>query len=1627
LASTPEADATVTVQKEVIKRRGVIRSFFASWFKSEAKRKKDQRQRSVTENLEPKMMLSATSGVDTDVNEESAPRTLLIPNSTLQTSNNAHSDVTSKLAPEDMSLYDDFSSEDIDEDKWSVQLASRHNNPSVKQENGKLNIAGKSILVTKSEFVPSAENVITVEGEWTPTGEDMKMLYVNTRSSGEVDQAWGNATDGMQFSANTMGLMRIKDLGLNKTIGTMSLNVELGKTYTFHIEDNGSELYFRMNDANGRLIAGVKTDSTTQSDKGHIVLSDFGSRGYSSYDNIAIAGTPKEVVPEVDDPSSDPDVAEPISSDPQPTYEEMQEHINELKAAILERGMDARVLEQSFLETFDTWDAEKMETIWGDASVSNGKLYVGAASMVQLKETPIRKPGQEKITTIHVEVGGDRFMWRSGATQENEYAGQAVDIIANKYVGMTGPQGDSHPHAYYVNGVYTIVETENDDGIKLVITDPNGKQYNFSYGLHEAGTEAQPTLYSGRGSYIEDITFEVYSSQTLIEELGEAKIDLWSSDRDRAKEERMQEAFTVPGAQSLQERKAYLQDQINNLTLWQMSIETQIGREDVLIVQAAEMRAEAEDIMQRMEQQMGLESQQVIPFIEVKTFSLRPSFDIRYTDMPEGYSLKMDERGSDFHFDISAGSNSISADMPHFGWWGECSIYLVNSDGERIAELWHFGHTEASSPDRTGEGSGGGRIPQIAYVPELAPELRVSDEEITRGEALFIESDARHTDATARRESFLAERSDIQERINTLERQKVPISAMHVSPSIDNQFAVRYMSNRPQTYFEVSMPGGGTIRQTIDHPGGEPNGIIDFSVGTISNVNNGYGNSVDIYMYSDESKTEVLDHFRGNATQEGLRGETNANWDEMQQGYPIYKTGSGEVLETPLRMQTWNTNDVVSDLSVDATTAVTEYLFTGTLSSLDFSSMGGSAASLFANVQIEGDSPVTARFFRGGKEIGSQVLNGEDQLLFDDVDGFSAVIFESATPVTFGLSNVNYTLNDGFDFEVSELSGAENRIIANAIKQDWGIVKDIFTSPRYDRFLNQNHIIQYRANGMGGPSAGAYFLLGGAGDSFSQYTLFTPSSVASSPSLGKVVYYNDDGLFNLSPEFYTLVNSTLIVHVGAPTHIAVQIASGQNVLVRNAATADDLDDLLQRAEDFDPQIVVQKLYMGHHPDPGFHNGITEIQDGETPVLASGNQFYALLTVNNDTGISDTVSIDAYIGSTNTDDRSFVGTYTVAMGAYQSYTLIVNATAPSLNGGTPELIFEVNGTLVAGKHGKKARASEAEVQARRQGFADRIDNLMVEQHGEDSAQRLAFRTNAEETLGVTFDPIIVSGGGSGDNDEGNEDEEEEGNEDGEGGSENPDTTVNSETAFEEGIFQTIQDRVNARLAERLSAMTITERAEARGLLRRKEDGTLDEYFRKIFTNNITEEALNSIVDDSTIEITKESLEEYKRQLEYSKENFSKEVTRLKTQMVDIENSLINSENISTAIGMVINIPKSITTLAVNANSINNTADLMRIFGWEVVGSNIVDVSGEALESSDFFEVDADDSVAFAWVKVSAEALLNYSDPGYYLEHLVFHSWKDQIGYALNFLNEVAPKRLEQYDRWIDSAQEIIDNL
>ena len=1515
---------------------------------------KDRHIPSVTEELEKIMMLSAVS-----IYHDVPPSTVIVTNYPLQVSNPAHSQnsVSSNLTPEEISLQDDFTSNTINEDHWTVKLSKR-NNSAVTAENGMLKISGRSLLVTKDEFIPSTENQVVIEGEWTPVAEGMESLYVNTRSSGEVDSIWGNASDGMQFVANNIGTLSITDLSLNKVIAITKVDLKLGETYSFRIEDNGSHLYFRMKDSTGRLVGGVAVESATQSDKGFITFSDSGGNGHSAYEKIAIAGKVKVVVVDTNEDFSDPDTVEqtlnteepssdkapssvvllqedfngdlsqwtvdesgdgadvhiangmlisansgtvvtkedfrgtaetpitvsglwrpvrdnasnthsmtlhlrsngnadgyssgngvylvaytnndifigqwkdgehtklaqdssralklgetyrfsvtdngsnitvfirdkegneiihlegisddsignggkvviqsrqngmskfddiqiskntlvgngqntesgtvegqnskglgdgvllkddfssdlsqwnvdeseggadihidngklisanlgtvttkedfrgtqdvPISVsgvwtpvrddlsnthsmtlrlrnngdlnnnshqndvylvaytnndvfigqwkdgvhtklaedsskalklgetyyftvtdngstvtvvitdeagnekisltgqtsddirsgdrivlqsrqrgmsrfddlqistvgsadsnavddetsspttetappitgednsvtqtpsvDPQPTLAELQEKIIQLKSAIMERGMSAKILEQSILETFDEWDSNTMATIQGNSSISNGALNLGGNAVVQMIQVPVRQSGQEKITTIHVMIGSnDRFMWRSGATQENEFAGEAVDILTQKYIGITGAHGDRHLSNSVVNGLFTIVEVENDQGITVTITDPRGQSYSFSYGLPEAGSEAQPAFYGWKNCSIQDVTFDLYSSETLIEALGEAQVNLWKLDPQSAREQTVMptvQAGDTPEQrkQSFQEKKEYLQNNINDLTLWYLAVKKSGGSE--------------------------------------------------------------------------------------------------------------------------------------------------------------------------------REMSDIQERIKIQEQQKVPYSAMYVSPDPlhKNVSVVQYMSNNTQTYFEVRMDGqpGMVYRRTIEHPAGEQNGVTEFNIGQVYNGVNGYGNKFDIYMYSDESKTVLLDSIHGHYTNGVAVAQTNGVWSDLDTGRtvenPVVPMLSIEKISGPNILVSYQSPHNSTELALEGG----GYFNTNTKSHEGGASLGT------AMLTFSADNP------SGNYRL--QMIEGRNRHVVDemtltwDADTKSLTRLSDNTEIAVDADSEEHRMLT----EISQLF--DRRTSIETLSTSFSQVSDIFARHLYDE--------------------------------------------------SSFVVDNDKA-----------------------------------------------------------QWYVDQYWTGHPLDGyGEFIKLLDAYEKETSALLRGA---AQIAVNAFNGLSQK----------------------------EAYELLQESQAEA---STHRYIREIGQF-----HIELPSAEELRDEGIRLMISDYGVNMAMHMHDQDDA-RLARDNYLANHSGEDDDPS--PGGGDG----------------GTGGAENTDdseggTVVLSETAIEEGVYQSIQDRVAARLEERLASMTIQERAEARGLIRLKEEGKLDEYL----SNNQT---ATDIISDLETNIT-----------------------------------------------------------------------------------------------------------------------------------------------------------------------------
>lgn len=109
----------------------------------------------------------------------------------------------------------------------------------------------------------------------------------------------------------------------------------------------------------------------------------------------------------------------------------------------------------------------------------------------------------------------------------------------------------------------------------------------------------------------------------------------------------------------------------------------------------------------------------------------------------------------------------------------------------------------------------------------------------------------------------------IVEDSDALHREMIPYSRMFVEPvnhpeNLKNPyFSVRFMSDQPQSYFEIDLTGVGVIgTRTIEHPTGTEDSTVTFEIGQNQRGNYGHGD-VHIMMYTDESKQHLLAKYTG--------------------------------------------------------------------------------------------------------------------------------------------------------------------------------------------------------------------------------------------------------------------------------------------------------------------------------------------------------------------------------------------------------------------------------------------------------------------------------------------------------------------------------------------------------------------------------------------------------------------------------------------------------------------------------------------------------------------------------------------------------------------------------------------
>ena len=508
------------------------------------------------------------------------------------------------------------------------------------------------------------------------------------------------------------------------------------------------------------------------------------------------------------------------------------------------------------------------------------------------------------------------------------------------------------------------------------------------------------------------------------------------------------------------------------------------------------------------------------------------------------------------------------------------------------------------------------------------------------------------------------------------------------------------------------------------------------------------------------------------ATLTALREQVLADIAENQQvladylaRYQIPRDGKGayfeylpEGTEYAIEVRAWDTEDHAANLvAYDAfdKNDQTAFKVEATVASIDLINLPLAATQFAVDLDLRTGQSVTVHFYRGGQKIAEQVASESSSVVFEHAEGISAVIFTTELGSVYDLSHISFSGAADWNFDTDVLSTQENRLIAREVApESWGTISSILTYPVFEWHLAENNILQYRANGMDGAHQNQYFLLGATEGKFDEYTLFTPESTQSSPRLGDdprynngVLYLNDDGWHKLPQNFYTFIHGALVMHPGSPRAIAVRVDQGSDVVVNYRESGSNFDTLFDSLTNFDPNVSIQVLRQGSYPDPGFHAGIKEIQDGETPVIFNGEPFYVISTIWNTSAYSGPLVIDVYAGPESIPRAAYIGRFETSIGGFENKTLIVNATSPSVGEGRPSITFvrineDGSEDVVAGKHGRKAgRKTKAEREAineqKKKEHGEVILNLVAEQHGIDSEQYASTHNHLEETLGVSL--------------------------------------------------------------------------------------------------------------------------------------------------------------------------------------------------------------------------------------------------------------------------------------------------
>ena len=208
----------------------------------------------------------------------------------------------------DILLQDDFSSNTLDPQKWTVNTNIQRGPASIVVANQRVEITNRGHLITVPQFDPRVLGPLDVTGTWVfgrsglPAGDFMQVL---TRSDGVPDNTpVGETSNGIEFLANANGSGGLQIVsrvnGVATVLASTSMILNANETYGFDVRDDGLSVSLTFRELGGAQVAAtVSATSNLTFSMNHVVFhnreSNNGGFGETSYlDNVMISSSVPE-------------------------------------------------------------------------------------------------------------------------------------------------------------------------------------------------------------------------------------------------------------------------------------------------------------------------------------------------------------------------------------------------------------------------------------------------------------------------------------------------------------------------------------------------------------------------------------------------------------------------------------------------------------------------------------------------------------------------------------------------------------------------------------------------------------------------------------------------------------------------------------------------------------------------------------------------------------------------------------------------------------------------------------------------------------------------------------------------------------------------------------------------------------------------------------------------------------------------------------------------------------------------------------------------------------------------------------------------------------------------------------